>query len=157
MTRRLHHDTPVGLMIIIFSTIFFTQTFNMTADAAKFPQGILMIFALFGVSVLVNGIKKTSKISKGDEDQYPEGEEERLQWTVLKSPMITFVIVTIYIWLINIIGFFTATTLFTLLLMWYMGAKGWMTYVFTAVGFNLFIYLLFVVQLNVQLPSGILF
>lgn len=157
MTRRMHQDAIVGLMIIIFSITFFTQTFKMTSDAAIYPQGILIIFALFGASILLSGMKKTTKIKTGKDDQYPEGEEERLHWKVLKSPMSAFTMIALYILLINITGFFSATTVFVLFFMRYIGAKGWVTYVSTTVGFNLFIYLLFVMQLNVQLPRGILF
>lgn len=125
-------------------------------EAAFYPRGVIAIFALFGILISVAGMKKTKKILQRQEITY-DGEEEQLSVPVLKSPVGALIIIALYIALVQLIGFFPATILFIAVFMWYMGSKDWKTYAFTIVGLNMFVYLVFVLQLNVQLPKGILF
>ena len=86
-----------------------------------------------------------------------EGEEETLTPSLLKTPMTLLLVVVAYAGLLEIIGFFPSTILFLGGYLWYGGVRDWRVLVGVVVGLNLFIYLLFIVQLNVPLPAGQLF
>jgi putative tricarboxylic transport membrane protein len=74
-----------------------------------------------------------------------------------KSPMLTFIIILAYVLLLDKIGFFVCSAVFMLGFMWFMGYRKPLTMVLTTVGMLGFIYLLFVFELHVSLPDGILF
>ncbi len=76
---------------------------------------------------------------------------------VFANPMLTFIMILVYVLLLEKIGFFVCSTVFMLGFMWFMGYRKPLTMVLTTVGMLGFIYLLFVYELRVSLPSGILF
>lgn len=156
MGSRIHQDVFVSLVFIFISIFLYYKTFNLIEDAALFPRILLILFAVFGVLILLMGIKKTKALKNGETVGY-EGDEAPLNPGVLKSPLMTLLIVAGYVFLMSVIGFFPATILFMAVFLAYMQVKSWKVFTFTIAGLNLFIYLVFVLQLNVQLPVGIFF
>ncbi|MFG6114800.1 tripartite tricarboxylate transporter TctB family protein [Halobacillus sp. MO56] len=156
MSSKLHQDIYVGVIVIGVSIFLFTKTLGLIEEAARYPQGLLVLFTLFGIFIILKGIKKTKLLREGEELKY-DGDEAPLNMKLLKSPLITLAIVVVYVWLLSFIGFFPATILFMASYLGYMQVRSWKAYAFTIVGLNLFIYLVFVMQLNVQLPAGIFF
>ncbi len=82
---------------------------------------------------------------------------EVVQPAIFKNPMLTFVMILVYVLLLDKIGFFVASAVFMLGFMWFMGYRKPLTMILTTVGMLGFIYLLFVYELHVSLPEGILF
>ena len=154
MVTRIHQDVFVSLVFIFISIFLYFKTFNLIEEAALFPRILLMLFALFGILILLSGIKKTKALKEGATIAY-EGDEAPLNQGVLKSPLMTLLIVAGYVLLMTIIGFFPSTILFMAVFLAYMKVKNWKIFVITIASLNLFIYLVFVLQLNVQLPAGI--
>ncbi len=72
-------------------------------------------------------------------------------------PMLTFLICGIYVALVGIIGYFTATIIFGVSLMLYLGARRPVVIACSLLGLLIFVYLLFVFHLRVPVPRGILF
>ncbi|MCM3093253.1 MULTISPECIES: tripartite tricarboxylate transporter TctB family protein [unclassified Cytobacillus] len=156
MRKKCHQDIYISFVMFIISVFLYIQTFNMIEEAALFPRILLLLFTAFGIFILIGGIKKTKSLQNGQAETY-EGDEEALDLRILKAPITTVIIVGIYVLLMNFIGFFPATILFMASFLAYMKVKSWKGYVFTIGGLNLFVYLVFVIQLNVQLPAGIFF
>ncbi len=73
------------------------------------------------------------------------------------NPMLTFVMILVYVLLLDKIGFFVTSAVFMLGFMWFMGYRKVLTMILTTVGMLGFLYLLFVHELHVSLPDGILF
>ncbi|MFD1415736.1 tripartite tricarboxylate transporter TctB family protein [Oceanobacillus jeddahense] len=156
MLAKLHQDIFVGVFIILISVYFFIETIDFSAETAVYPRAILLIMIFFSILLLFQGVKKTRQIIKNEEVEESK-EESTLTLSLLKRPSIGLLIITIYVLFINIIGFIVSTFLFFVVFLRFMGEKRIRMYVYIALAFNLFIYFLFAVQLNVQLPSGILF
>ncbi|MCL7748842.1 tripartite tricarboxylate transporter TctB family protein [Halalkalibacter alkaliphilus] len=154
--RTLHQDVFIGIGMLILSLFLYIKTFEFAGEAALYPRGLLLLLTIFGILIVYGGFKKTKQLKEG-EDVQSEGEEEKLTFSTLKSPLTILLLVMIYAGLISLIGFFPSTILFVIVFLWYVGVKKWTVYVYTVVGLNLFIYVLFVLQLNVQLPVGALF
>jgi putative tricarboxylic transport membrane protein len=146
----------MGVVLVFVSVFLYSRTYAFAGGAALFPRGILLLLVFFAVWIVIGGIKKTKKMRREEEVRY-KGEEERLTFRLLGSPMSAFFIAVVYVMLLAIIGFFPATILFLTGYLWYGGVRDWKAYALTVAGLNLFIYLLFVLQLNVRLPPGILF
>ncbi|MFD2924893.1 tripartite tricarboxylate transporter TctB family protein [Halobacillus naozhouensis] len=156
MTNKIHQDVFVGGAIVAICVVFYINSLDLADQAASYPRGVLAIFALFAVIIIINGLKKTKQERSGQEVEYDD-EEEDLSMKLLESPLVVLGIVIVYGVLVSLIGFFPATVLFMSGFLLYRGVKDWKSYLYTVVGINLFIYLLFVMQLNVQLPRGIFF
>ncbi len=156
MINRIHQDVVIGFIFILVSILLYMKTFDFMGEAAIYPRALIVFMIVFASLIIYSGLKKTKQLKEGHEVKY-EGEEGPLTPSLLKSPFITLLIVGVYAGLLSVIGFFPATILFVIAFLWFMGVKKWKVYVLTSLGLNLFIYLLFVVQLNVHLPLGILF
>lgn len=142
--------------MLVVCALFFALTFDFTDGAALWPRIIIAIFAAFALLVIAAGIGKTRRARSGGEVEYP-GEEEPLGRTTLNFPLQTLGIVVGYGLLLSLVGFFPSTVIFLVGYMYYGRVRDWRVYVGVVVGLNLAIYLLFVLQLSVQLPSGIFF
>lgn len=156
MQSKIHQDIYVGTLMILVSIFLYSKTLSLLSGAALFPRILLAIFILFSILIIIGGFKKTKLMKQGEEVEY-EGDENPLNFGNLKSPITTLFIVICYVSLLSLIGFFPSTILFMVVFLSYMKVKQWKTYVFTIIGLNVFIYLVFVLQLNVQLPVGLLF
>jgi len=131
----------------------------MPAGAAQFPRIILMLFAGFGAFILFQGFKKTKKLNEFGEKNETDLQEidEQLNFKKLQMPMAAFLIVIAYVIIMGFLGFFVGTSLFVVGFMLFYKIRSWKTIVLCTAGINLFIYFLFVIQLNVPLPQGLLF
>ena len=74
-----------------------------------------------------------------------------------KKVLLTTVLCVAYVALVEVVGFFVATALFMSVFMAMMGLRKPLIYIAAIVGVNLGLYLLFVWQLKVPMPIGILF
>jgi putative tricarboxylic transport membrane protein len=156
MANRIHQDVYISLVFILTSIFLYTKTFSLIEEAALFPRALLLLFAAFSAFILIGGIKKTKAQKNGEKVVY-EGDEAPMDTNNLKSPLLTLLIVGVYVIVMTFIGFFPATILFMAGFLAFMKVKNWKVYVFTITGLNLFIYLVFILQLNVQLPVGLFF
>jgi hypothetical protein len=157
MVKDLHQDVIAGSVIALVSVSLYLQTFDFAAGSALWPRIILWLLVLLAIWIVFKGLQKTKRLRQGETGAYYEGEdeEERLNLQLLKSPIGTFLGVVAYVVLLIVIGFFPATILFLAGYLWYEGVRNWVTYALTIVGLNVFVYLLFVLQLNVPLPPGL--
>lgn len=156
MSRYLHQDVIAGLVLVAICAIMYPLTYGFTGEAATWPRGILVLLAALGVLISVKGVRRAADDSRG-EGTAGEGDEETLTPSLLKTPIALLLVVVVYAALLEIIGFFPSTILFLGGYLWYGGVRDWRVLGGVVVGLNLFVYLLFVVQLNVQLPAGLLF
>ncbi|MBZ4653560.1 MAG: tripartite tricarboxylate transporter TctB family protein [Peptococcaceae bacterium] len=150
--RIIHQDVYMSIAMLIFAIVALARTSVFPAEAAHFPRLILGLLIVFTLWTLYEGIKKTKAINADG-----TGADKVIKLPQLTLPMATFLIVVVYTALIGILGFFTATTLFILGFMYFYQVRKVQTILLTLVGTNVFIYLLFVYQLNVPLPKGLFF
>ncbi|GAB3466317.1 hypothetical protein GCM10027570_55450 [Streptomonospora sediminis] len=96
-----------------------------------------------------------------DEAESADGADaaEPAEWSarLLRRPALTLGIVVVYVALLEIIGFLPATALYLLGHLWFGGVRDWRILAGVVVGVVAFIQLLFVHQLSVPLPTGLLF
>lgn len=142
------------ICIICFLTCiyFFVLTINFPSEARFFPQ-----FCIFSLAFLClidilyylfsfRGQKVKVKENKKKDKNYDN-----------KKYLSTLTFSIIYIAIINIIGFFTASFIYLFLLMHFLGTKNKMLILYICVGVEIGIYIVFHLFLNVPLEKGILF
>lgn len=156
MTKHLHQDIVSGLALIVICFVLYPLTSEFSGGAATWPRGVLLLLAALGFLVCVKGWRRAVEERQG-QGTADEGEEETITPSLLKAPMTLLIVVVAYAGLLEIIGFFPSTVLFLGGYLWYGGVRDWRVLAGVVVGLNLFIYLLFIVQLNVPLPAGLLF
>lgn len=150
MKKWLNADVVSGLFIIILSLFFLLIAGKMPAGAAQFPKIILYILGVLGFILMVTGIRKilTEKSELNSND-----EVEKIS---LKNPLTAIAIIGCYGILIRILGFYFATVVYIIIFMIFFGERDVKKIIITAILVNVFVYLLFAVQLHVRLPKGLL-
>lgn len=141
--KKIQDNVYIGVILLLFSSFFFSETFKMKEGTARFPRIILGIFVFLSICLIIKGIIETKKgktVVRG------------LPLKVIDYPFAVFFIIVIYTALINFIGFFPSTVLFVPCLMYFYRVRQWKTILLTTAGINVFIYVLFVMELNVTLP-----
>lgn len=158
MKKRIHHDVWIGLVLIGFTFTFFFLTSNFPAQSAIFPRFFLIGLLFFSIMIVVAGVKKTARLGVGENDKSELDEKETpIRPQELKLPMIGLGIILAYIVAIDTLGFFVSTTLFLVGFMLFLRIRNYLAIGLTTLGVDLFIYVLFVRQLKLTMPAGILF
>ena len=147
MNKAKLQNLVVGVLILVVSVITFLMTFQMPhIDAYRYPRIVIILFFVLGVFLIHATLK--GKYDSADNSA-------PLQLKKNKNAIISFLIVLGYAALINVIGFYTATVVFSLVFMKFLGAKSWKKMLLTTFSVNLFIFLLFTYQFKLPLPRGI--
>lgn len=154
MSKVFNQDAMAGVLLILASGFLFYQTFGIPEGAALWPRIVLAVLVLLSILVITRGVTRARGGSKEDEH---DGEGERLTARLAVAPMLIVVLIAVYLAAVTLIGFFPSTVAFLAGYLWYERVRDWKSYVFVVCGVNLFVYVLFVRQLSVQLPSGLLF
>lgn len=154
MKKHIHYDVFVGLVLIAVSFALFPMTLKFPDTAGLFPQFILTVLCILGAYTLFHGVYQTKRERKMMED----GQEVTsiFNWQANKLPMAGYVMIVLYILAIKPIGFFVCTTVFMVIYMLFLNMRKPLVLVLVTLGVDCFIYFLFVVQLKLNLPSGIL-
>lgn len=146
----LHLDTVIGLCLLLFCLNFYSVTADLPKDPALFPQIILVALAAFALFILASGLVKTIR-ARNENKQVVHFFEDGL-----RGPLMAYAGLVAYVALIPVLGFFTATSLATAFFMGYFGYRSYIKALIILVSINAFIYLLFVWQLRILLPTGLL-
>lgn len=147
--KALHSDALIGLAMLVFSIIFYSLSAQMPYDPAIFPKLILTTLIVFSLFIIWSGIAKTRAAKK-------QGIKHRPIFEHIRGPIITFIALCLYIALINTLGFFTASSIIAIFFMFYFGVRSYIQVMLVLLIMNTFIYLLFVWQLRIALPTGLL-
>lgn len=137
---KLSQDRVAGVILLLICTGLFYEGWRYPAESRLFPLGLLT-FLMIGAIVM---IVRPAQASKGE-----RGEPKKI--------LLTTLLCIAYVALVEILGFFVSTVLFMTVFMAMLGLRKPLIYIAAIVGVNLGLYLLFVWQLKVPIPIGILF
>ena len=147
--KALHSDALIGLAMLVFSILFYSLSAQMPSDPAVFPKLILTTLILFSLFITWSGASKTWAAKKQGVKHTPIFEH-------IRGPLVTFIALCLYIAFINILGFFAASSIVAIFFMIYFGVRSYVQVMLVLLIMNTFIYLLFVWQLRIALPTGLL-
>lgn len=150
LKRYLNQDVFISVFLLIIAILFYILTFDLPNEASMFPVILVIMLSLFSIFIILTGIKRNEFESHGDD-------ESKLTVSLLKSPLFTFLGIFLYSFFITIIGFFPSTIIFIVLYLYINNFRSIKAITITVIAIVAFVYLLFVYQLNVNLPIGILF
>jgi hypothetical protein len=147
--KNIHLDTFIGIFLLIVSVFFYSLTAQMPDDPAVFPKLVLLVLMVFSVLIMCKGITKTIKAKRDNlmVERYFEN---------IRGPASVYIGLCVYVFLIQLLGFFVASSISSVFFMVLFGIKSYFKIFLLVIGINVFVYLLFVWQLKIALPTGLL-
>jgi len=167
----MREDKIIGIILIIFSTFMYSQTLEFpeavfgTKGAGFFPKILFFLLGLAGAVMTVSAFLRDRKRKSGSP---AEGISPGLSFrnrvkNSLRSHsqvILSFLLVFVYIVVMDYFGYLVATLAFMGTLMWYLGPKSRREIPLILViscGMTFLIYFSFLKLLQIFLPEGSLF
>lgn len=141
--KQIHAEVWPGGILIILAVIFYIMAGQFpNASAAVWPKAVLIGIMILSVLLVIHGLQMT-KDADGNAD---------LGGAVLKGPMASLVMIVAYAVCMSFTGYFVSTAIFLPLGMAALGQRNWKAILGVTVGLELFVWFLFVVQLQLRMP-----
>lgn len=143
--------TDIGVVAFMYAVcaFFYVYSFDLSESSKSYP--LFTIALLFGLTTLylVQMILAAKKFG------VESGADKVFAGFLPKQFILSIVLTLAYVFLVDVLGFFTATTLFMIASFIYLKVPV-LHSVIALVSMDLLIYLAFVLFLGVRLPAGIL-
>ena len=143
--------TDIGVVAFMYAVcaFFYVYSFDLSESSKSYP--LFTIALLFGLTTLylVQMILAAKKYG------VESGADSVFAGFLPKQFILSVVLTLAYVFLVDVLGFFTATTLFMIASFVYLKVPV-LHSVIALVSMDLLIYLAFVLFLGVRLPAGIL-
>ena len=141
--RKVHADVWIGSLLIILAVYFYVLAGSFrNPDAAIWPKCVLIVIALLSTLLVIRGIRLTTR----------GADTEMIPSSLLKGPMVSILLIIAYAILMNFVGYFISTAIFLPLGMFALGQRNWKIMLGITIGLELFIYILFDVELKIRMP-----
>lgn len=147
-----HQKFGLVLFILCLITLFFILPSQVGGrrEVLFYPRLVILWPSFFSLLLVF----KKSKITKEKEAKKFSSNSKKIG---NRRVIISFVIILIYTNLIDVIGFFVASFLFLVILMWNLEVRNWVKLFIYPFVTLFFLYILFEKILLFPLPEGILF
>lgn len=139
--------------MMAFSAFFLVLTGTFPKQSAYFPRFFTLTLIALSAFIVWGGFKKSARLGQGTA---AETDERPITRRELALPMAGIAVMVCYIAAIPLLGFFVSTGLFMLAGMWLLKIRSIPMMLLSTLGLEAFIYLLFIVQLKLNMPSGLL-
>lgn len=154
MKKHIHEDLLMSLFFIIVGLMFFLNSGGLSPDTTYFPLLCARVMMVLCIPVLIHGVKETITMNRKEAD----GDTTfQISWKELKGPVLTFLMIIGYALCISFIGFFISTFVFMMAFMYIQNYRKLISMLVITVGFEALVWLVFVFQLHLRLPKGLLF
>lgn len=141
--KQIHAEVWLGEILIILAVIFYIMAGQFpNTSAAVWPKAVLIGIMILSALLVIHGLQMT-KDADGNAD---------LGGAVLKGPMASLVMIVAYAVCMSFTGYFVSTAIFLPLGMAALGQRNWKAILGVTVGLELFVWFLFVVQLQLRMP-----
>lgn len=141
--RNIHANVWIGGVLIILSAIFYGMAGKfVNPSAAVWPRAVLGGIIILSALLVLNGVKQTA--AHADPGLIP--------LDIIKGPMAALLVIVVYAVLMKFTGYFVSTAIFLPFGMFALGQRNWKAILGVTVGLELFVYVLFVMQLQLRMP-----
>ena len=137
-------DLVISLVLLFGGIWLIYYATQIPVIARRFVIVTACLLIIISVLLIISNIKKTLRGEGIDKKIY--------KWSQMQYSLALWFITLGYIVLINLISFFPATAIIVPAMMFFLGVRSWKIILFSTIGINLFVYLLFVVQLRIPMP-----
>ena len=141
--RNIHANVWIGGVLIILSAIFYGMAGKfVNPSAAVWPRAVLVGIIILSALLVLNGVKQTAA----------HADPGLLPLDIIKGPMAALLVIVVYAVLMKFTGYFVSTAIFLPFGMFALGQRNWKAILGVTVGLELFVYVLFVMQLQLRMP-----
>ena len=141
--KNIHANVWIGGVLIILSAIFYGMAGKfVNPSAAVWPRAVLVGIIVLSALLVLNGVKQTA--AHADPGLIP--------LDIIKGPMAALLVIVVYAVLMKFTGYFVSTAIFLPFGMFALGQRNWKAILGVTVGLELFVYVLFVMQLQLRMP-----
>lgn len=141
--KNIHANVWIGGVLIILSAIFYGMAGKfVNPSAAVWPRAVLVGIIILSALLVLNGVKQTA--AHADPGLIP--------LDIIKGPMAALLVIVVYAVLMKFTGYFVSTAIFLPFGMFALGQRNWKAILGVTVGLELFVYVLFVMQLQLRMP-----
>lgn len=141
--RNIHANVWIGGVLIVLSAIFYGMAGKfVNPSAAVWPRAVLVGIIILSALLVLNGVKQTA--AHADPGLIP--------LDIIKGPMAALLVIVVYAILMKFTGYFVSTAIFLPFGMFALGQRNWKAILGVTVGLELFVYVLFVMQLQLRMP-----
>ncbi|MBT9165451.1 MAG: hypothetical protein DDT25_00096 [Chloroflexi bacterium] len=144
-------DQIIAIFVVLLGSWLFLIAEGFPVGADMFPQSVLVVMMLLAAILFGSGFLR--KRAKAPAKQ--QGLTSAIR--PFASPLITFLFCVIYVALVGIIGYFIATLVSGVGMMFYLGVRRPVLIICSLLGLLTFIYVFFEVTFRIFLPRGLLF
>lgn len=144
----IKHSIASGLVLALCIT-FFIQSLSYPASAARLPQILIIVLGLLAIMMTVEAVKKQKAANTAEQ------KEEKTEQINVKRVLVFGIMIVLYVFLLEMVGYFILTPVFTFAALMYLRATNVVIALVLAIGFTAAIYSLFSLFLNVPIPLGI--
>lgn len=142
--KNIHTDVWIGLVLIALSIVFYVMSGSFAnMDAATWPRVILIGIMILSTMLVLHGWQLTRQ----NADAALPGLNS------VAGAMGALVIMIIYAILMNFTGYFVSSAIFLPVGMFLLGQRNWKAILGVTVGLEAFVYILFVIQLQLRMPG----
>lgn len=146
--KRWSQDIYIAVILLAAGIFLLTNAmFIMGSEAAQFPILILIVFVTLSAALLIKGIRDTKNADSGEESL-----KKQLKFAEVRLPLLAFVFITIYVVLVDKVGFIVPSLIFTAGMMWFNYARNKVACILVPCGLVGFLYVLFTYVLSSRLP-----
>ena len=144
--RKINNDLFIGLFLTSASVFLLFETMKINPMAARFPRVVYGLFIGMSVLLTILGIRKTLRPELALKSDF------LLNFRVIRAPLMVFFILSAYMALMYLFGFFISTAVFVPVIMLFYGIRTVRTIVLTNIILNAFVYFVFIRVLRIVLP-----
>lgn len=146
--RKAEIGASAGLILIAIFGWF--QVDDLPADALMFPAILLGVIMLLSLWMLVRALKGTAP-------HLTDQAAQDWRFAISRERMLGgFAMLAAYLLIVPLVGFFTTSLIFVMLVAWVAGYRHIRNLLLTSVGFCLFVYLIFVALFDRPLPKELI-
>jgi hypothetical protein len=146
MGKRAVQEIVCSAIAVIVAVPAFILTFDMPERVFIFPRIASVALFVFAVALLVTNMLMAKKQTQGS-----------VTLKMMRSPFVVYVIISFYVFLIPVVGFFVCSIAMMLIFMLYMNIRSVASFLICIPIMIAFLYFVFSVQLGVPLPKGFMF
>lgn len=141
--KKLHTDVWMGGILIVVSIVFYqmSKAFH-NQSAAVWPRAVLIAIMILSSLLLVRGLHLS----------WQGASDFTFEAGSLIGPAVALALIVAYAVLMQFCGYFVSTAVFLPMGMYLLNQRSWKVILGVTVGLELFVYVLFVTQLQLRMP-----
>jgi cytochrome c oxidase assembly factor CtaG len=148
---KMQSDRIIAVIIATFSLWLYRVADEFPEGTDTFPKLLLATLILLAALMFAQSFRRRPGSLHADE------KTKKVSASSFVHPAITFLACVAFVALVPVLGYFTSGVLFSAAMMFYLGTRRMHTFLISIAGVMLFIYILFIMQLRVPVPRGLLF